>query len=360
MVEANRATNSHRAGQPSVARVVCTAGCSSESAAASTAACAAAQAVAHCVYLAVLDLCLGMQKCLWFQQKTCQTCPKAACQAAVVPAARWDNTGTHYSKRRKVKNTLSHRTQVDENTWTWQRLGALRIPPQQGPYSSECKGRHAQLDCGTWCQPRLGAEAHTDKPLPWPYRTPPLKLATCTLHSEAIVCLSWTTTRPVRSALRSLICRCRVALWVWLRNQIKRSEGPDTCLVSGLLTDRELLHLVPDLVLWSLRSSAASAAEVRPVWCTLHFLAWVLRLAKYSVFKAVGICMSLTVLCLFKYLEHQETKRGLPHTCHAYGIRKTCSSVSWHKYYLLQKGSILLVLTCFIGVMGMILLQWQS
>jgi len=158
-----------------------------------------------------------------------------------VPAARWDNTGTHYSKRRKVKNTLSHRTQVDENTWTWQRLGALRIPPQQGPYSSECKGRHAQLDCGTWCQPRLGAEAHTDKPLPWPYRTPPLKLATCTLHSEAIVCLSWTTTRPVRSALRSLICRCRVALWVWLRNQIKRSEGPDTCLVSGLLTAR--VHL---------------------------------------------------------------------------------------------------------------------
>ncbi len=60
MVEANLATNSHRAGQPSVARVVCTAGCSSDSAVASTAACTAELAVAHCMGLAVLDLWLGM------------------------------------------------------------------------------------------------------------------------------------------------------------------------------------------------------------------------------------------------------------------------------------------------------------
>ena len=87
------------------------------------------------------------------------------------------------------------------------------MPPHQSPCRSECQGGHAQLgNRGTWCPPRLWAEAHTDKLLPWPYRTTPLKLATCTLQREAIVRLSWTTTRPACSALRSLTCRCRVAL----------------------------------------------------------------------------------------------------------------------------------------------------
>jgi len=92
-----------------------------------------------------------------------------------VSTARYDNAGTHWysSKRRKTKNILLHRFQVDENTWTWQRLGALRMRPHQGPCRSECQGGHAQLGiCGTWCHPRLWAEAHTAEPLPWPFRTP--------------------------------------------------------------------------------------------------------------------------------------------------------------------------------------------